>query len=142
LRYPQYERSWPNIHGKSRRRRLRRELEVIGGAIEAARILGEALATDQLGPDRDHQRAPRALTSLLTLVERQLRDVCRRRLRSIESRRAAPPEETPAETPGGRLAQRTFDDRIRAQIAMRQRAGGTAWPGARTSTSTDLYIYR
>src|SRR6188768_3789988 len=55
----------------SRRRRiyLRRELHVIRGAVEAARILGEAVATDQLGPERDHRRAPRAITSLLTLVD-------------------------------------------------------------------------
>jgi hypothetical protein len=99
--------------------RLRRELEVIGGAVEAARILGEALATDQLGPDRDHRRAPRAITSLLTLVERRLSDVCRRGLRPVETGSAAPGEEAAAETPGGRRG--SFDEQILARIAMRQR---------------------
>lgn len=103
-------------------RRLHRELEVIGGAVEAARILGEALATDQLGPDRDHRRAPRAITSLLTLVERRLRDVCRRGLRPAESRSAAPGEAAAAEPPVGRPARGSFDEQILARIAMRQRA--------------------
>src|SRR5690606_17407505 len=63
----------------ARRKRLylRRELHVIRGAVEAARILAEAVATDQLGPARDHHRAPRALTSLLSLVEARLRGLHR-----------------------------------------------------------------
>jgi hypothetical protein len=109
-----------------KRSRLRRELEVIGGAVEAARILGEALATGQLAPDRDHRRAPRALTSLLTLVERQLRDVCRRGLRPVGSRSATLDEEAAVAMPPGRPARGSFDEQILTQIAMRQRAGNAA----------------
>ena len=50
---------------------------MIDGAVEAARILGEAVATSQLGPEADHHRAPRALTSLLSLVGERLRDLRR-----------------------------------------------------------------
>lgn len=102
--------------------RLRRELEVISGAVEAARILGEALATDQLGPDRDHRRAPRALTSLLTLVERRLSDVCRRGLRPADSRSAALDQEAAVAMPAGRSARGSFDEQILARLAMRQRS--------------------
>ena len=75
---------------RRRRRHLRRELHEIHGAVEAARILCEAVATDQLGPARDHRRAPRAITSLLVLVGDRLQA-----LRRMARSRRAPPEALP-----------------------------------------------
>jgi hypothetical protein len=75
---------------KRRRRYLRRELHNIQGAVEAARILSEAVATDQLGPERDCRRAPRAITSLLVLVSERLQN-----LRRMARPRSAPPEAIP-----------------------------------------------
>jgi regulator of protease activity HflC (stomatin/prohibitin superfamily) len=73
----------------TRRRRLylRRELHQIQGALEAARILSEAVATDQLGPERDYHRAPRAITSVLVLVGERVH-----RLRRAARRSSSPPE--------------------------------------------------
>jgi hypothetical protein len=88
---------------------------VIHGAVEAARILGEALATDQLGPDRDHRRAPRAITSLLTLVGQRLESLQRAarrggRVRRLDPRRAADRE------------RMSPDERVLAMCAGRSRA--------------------
>ena len=97
------------------RLRLRRELDLIRGAVEAARILGEALATDQLGPDEDHRRAPRAITSLLALVGERL-DVLRRAARrggEVRHRKTCPAVRGAWMSPG---------ERVLARIAMRQRA--------------------
>ena len=69
------------------RRYLRRELHKIQGALEAARILSDAVATDQLGPDRDHRRAPRAIASLLVLVGERVH-----RLRRAARRSSGPLE--------------------------------------------------
>lgn len=101
------------------RRRLCRELDVIRGAVEAARILGEAVATSQLGPERDHHRAPRAIIAVLSLVEVRLRKVRRevrvgRGARPHEAQRAAP---TAA---AGRLA----DGRVLEFYATRLGAAG------------------
>ena len=106
----------------SRRRalRLRRELDVIHGAVEAARILGEALATDQLGPARDHRRAPGALTSLLTLVGERLRV-----LRRMARRGGRDPRHHHARRAIG-WGQLSPDERVLALCAMRQHAGGAA----------------
>ncbi len=133
-------------HLSSRRRvRLRRELETIRGAVEAARILGEAVATSQLGPERDHQRAPRALTCLLTLVDDRLREVRRaaRKLdaegrprhgheqRDLELRHAGAQlggEPRPAREPvggDGGVRRMSADERVLVMLAMRQR-GNTA----------------
>ena len=71
---------------RRRRLSLRRELRTIHGAVEAARILSEAVATNQLGPERDHRRAPRAITSLLVLVGERLQA-----LRRMARPRSAPP---------------------------------------------------
>jgi regulator of protease activity HflC (stomatin/prohibitin superfamily) len=81
----------------TRRQRLylRRELHKIRGAVEAARILSEAVATDQLGPDRDHRCAPRAIASVLTLVDERLQ-----RLRRA-ARRPGASQERPAEEVDG-----------------------------------------
>jgi hypothetical protein len=104
-----------------RRLHLRRELDVIRGAVEAARILGEAIATSQLGPEADHRRAPRALTSLLSLVSARLR-VLRR-----AARRGRPllpfPLRAPTAAPPPRLSS---DERMLALCALRQsrHAGG------------------
>ncbi len=139
-----------------RRLRLRRELETIRGAVEAARILGEAVATSQLGPERDHRRAPRALTCLLSLVEDRLREV-RRAARKLggeprhiaehlggEPRRIAEhlggePESRYAREPEPRhvreqrgstdnFRRMSANERVLATVAMRQR-------GSRGSTS-------
>lgn len=79
----------------TRRRRLylRRELHKIRGAVEAARILSEAVATDQLGPDRDHRRAPRAIASLLVLVDERLQRL-RRAARRPSASQERPPEKS------------------------------------------------
>ena len=100
----------------SRRRRLylRRELREIYGAVEAARILAEAVATDQLGPELDHRRAPRALTSMLSLVGERLQVL----------RRAAGRRDDPWRR-GHRVAPQRgtlTDERLLALCAMRQRA--------------------
>jgi hypothetical protein len=110
----------PLSRRRRRRRHLRRELYVIRGAVEAARILGEALATDQLGPEHDHRSAPRAITSLLSLVSERLRTLQRAARRGggggeprrLHVHRAAGWE---------RLSP---DERVLAICAMRQRAGG------------------
>ncbi len=89
---------------------------MIHGAVEAARILGEALATDQLGPDRDHRRAPRAITSLLTLVEERLSAL----------RRAARHSRAPQHCNERRAAGwegMSPDERLLAMRATQQRAG-------------------
>jgi hypothetical protein len=100
---------------RRRRRYLRRELHVIHGAIEAARILGEALATDQLGPDEDHRRAPRAITSLLTLVGERL-NVLRR-----AARRGGDPRHRDLRRAPG-WERMSPGERVLAMVAMRQRA--------------------
>jgi hypothetical protein len=106
------------VQPRSRRRRLflRRELHKIHGAVEAARILSEAVATDQLGPERDHRRAPRAITSLLELVGERLQV-----LRRAARRRSAPTEERPqnAGDPPGSPA----DERMLSMYARQRRAG-------------------
>jgi hypothetical protein len=79
-----------NPLSRRRRRYLRRELHKLHGAVEAARILSEAVATDQLGPERDHRRAPRAITSLLALVGERLQA-----LRRMARPRSTPPEARP-----------------------------------------------
>ncbi len=135
-------------HLSARRRlRLRRELQTIRGAVEAARILGEAVATDQLGPERDHRRAPRALTCLLSLVDDRLREVRRavrkggvglgpRHFGEIEPRRSGdieprhPVEVEPRRVREPRLgdgdawSRMSPDERVLALCALRQRAGG------------------
>lgn len=102
------------VKHRSRRKRLRlrRELHLISGAVEAARILGEAVATDQLGPDRDHRRAPRAITSLLTLVEERLRVLRRAAGRGGDTRRSEVPEQA---SPG---------EQVPAMYVMRPRTPG------------------
>ena len=100
-----------------RRRYLRRELHTIHGAVEAARILSEAVATDQLGPERDHRRAPRAITSLLVLVGERLQ-VLRR-----AARRRSPPSKALAQDAGG-SPWGSPDERVLAMCAQQQRAGG------------------
>ena len=109
------------VNHRSRRRRLylRRELHVIHGAVEAARILGEALATDQLGPDEDHRRAPRAITSLLALVGERL-DILRR-----AARRSSDPRHRDARPASG-WERMSPGERVLARVAMRQRAAGVA----------------
>ena len=101
----------------SRRRRLylRRELHVIHGAVDAARILGEALATDQLGPDDDHRRAPRALTSLLTLVGERLNALRR------AARHGGDPRHRDMRRSAG-WERMSPAERVLAMVAMRQRA--------------------
>ena len=107
-------------HLSARRRlRLRRELELIRGAVEAARILGEAVATSQLGPERDHRRAPRALTSLLSLVEARLRELRRAVRGGGEPRTLRDPRRSAAG-----WARLSPDERMLALCAMRQRGGG------------------
>jgi hypothetical protein len=127
-------------HPSARRRlRLRRELEVLRGAVEAARILGEAVATSQLGPELDHRQAPRALTSLLSLVGTRLSDLrraVRRRRPPLRLRApaaaapplrtrgaAAPPPLSPSAAAPPRLSP---DERVLALCALRQRAAGAA----------------
>jgi hypothetical protein len=133
-----------------RRRHLRRELETIRGAVEAARILGEAVATSQLGPERDHRRAPRALTHLLALVDDRLREVRRaaRKLgaadrhigeplggehRHISEQVGAEPRRRPDPEPqhareqrggGDNFRRMSPDERVLALVAMQQRRGG------------------
>ncbi len=129
-------------HLSSRRRlRLRRELETIRGAVEAARILGGAVATSQLGPERDHRRAPRALTCLLTLVDDRLREVRRaarkldaegeprhvREQRDLELRHAGAqlggeprPDREPVGGDGG-VRRLSADEWALVMLAMRQR---------------------
>ncbi len=104
-----------------RRLRLRRELAVIRGAVEAARILGEAIATSQLGPELDHHQAPRALTSLLSLVGDRLGSLRRaaRRRRPLRHPRARPA----ATAAPPRLSP---DERLLALCALRQRSAGSA----------------
>jgi hypothetical protein len=138
-------------HLSARRRlRLRRELETIRGAVEAARILGEAVATSQLGPERDHRRAPRALNCLLALVDDRLRDVRRadRKLdaatlpigeqfghgtRHIGEQVGAEPRRSPEPEPqhareqrgdGDHFRRMTPDERVLAFAAMQQRRVG------------------
>lgn len=89
---------------------------MIHGAVEAARILGEAPATDQLGPDLDHRRAPRAITSLLTLVGERLQDLRRANRRSRHDAEHPPAHDAAGWDP------RTPDERVLALCAMRQRA--------------------
>jgi hypothetical protein len=98
---------------------LRRELHKIHGAIEAARILSEAVATDQLGPARDLRRAPRAIASLLALVGERLQV-----LRRAARRRGAPQEEPAAEAGGP--GPRSSDEQVLEIYARQQRAGGPA----------------
>ena len=104
---------------RRRRRYLRRELHKIHGAVEAGRILIEAVATGQLGPERDHRRAPRAIASLLMLVGERLQ-----MLRRAARRRGAP-QERHAEGAGG-PGPRSLDERLLEICAWRQRAGGPA----------------
>jgi hypothetical protein len=112
-------------HLSARRRlRLRRELELIRGAVEAARILGEAVATSQLGPERDHRRAPRALTSLLALVETRLRDVHRAVRGGRDPRRHRTRR-------GAGWAGLSPDERMLALCAMRQRSPSSSGRPAR-----------
>jgi hypothetical protein len=106
-----------NHSSRRRRLRLRRELHLISGAVEAARILGEAVATDQLGPERDHRRAPRAITSLLTLVEARLRVLRRTAWRGGDPEGPEVPEAAGPEP-------LSSDERVLAVCAMRQRASG------------------
>jgi hypothetical protein len=108
---------------RRRRLNLRRELHKIHGAVEAARILSEAVATGQLGPERDHRRAPRAIASLLVLVGERLQ-VLRR-----AARPRGAPQEGPAEGAGG-PGPRSADERVLKICARQQRAGGLA-PGGR-----------
>jgi hypothetical protein len=75
---------------RRKRRYLRRELHKIHGAVEAARILSEAVTTNQIGLERDHRRAPRAITSLLALVGERLQA-----LRRMARPRNASPEALP-----------------------------------------------
>jgi len=53
------------------------ELAEIVDALEAARVLGEAVATCQLGTDYDREHAPRSLVAMLSLTWVRLRDVLR-----------------------------------------------------------------
>lgn len=53
------------------------EIGEIADTIEAARVLSEAIETNQLGSDYDRRRAPRALTAVLALAWARLRDVTR-----------------------------------------------------------------
>jgi hypothetical protein len=101
----------------SRRRRLylRRELHMIHGAVEAARILAEAVATDQLGPELDHRRAPRAITSMLSLVGGRLQV-----LRRAAQRGGRDPWRRAHR--GATRSRLLTDERMLALCAMRQRA--------------------
>jgi hypothetical protein len=100
-------------------RRLRRELETIRGAVEAARILSEAVATAQLGPERDHRRAPRAISCLLALVDQRLGEVRR------AVRRGGAIRGVRAQDIAGR-SRMSPDERVLALCAMRQRRAGGA----------------
>lgn len=62
---------------KRRRVALSYELSEISDAIEAARLLGDAVCTHQLGTEHDRRTAPRALTAVLNLVGARLKDVAR-----------------------------------------------------------------
>ena len=110
----------------TRRRRLylRRELHKVHGAVEAARMLSEAVATDQLGPDHDHRSAPRAIASLLLLVGERLQY-----LRRSARHRSDPPEALAqvASSPPEELTQATgdppaasSDERVLAMCAQQQ----------------------
>ncbi len=119
-------------HLSARRRlRLRRELETIRGAVEAARILGEAVATSQLGPERDHRRAPRALTCLLSLVDDRLREV-RRAARKVGGEpqrigeqhvREPEPRRVHEQRGSDDFRRMSPDERVLAGVATRQRVG-------------------
>lgn len=62
---------------KRRRWALSYELSEIADAIDAARMLGEAVSTNQLGSDYDQRHAPRALTAVLSLAWARVRDLNR-----------------------------------------------------------------
>ena len=96
---------------------------MLHGAVEAARILGEAIATSQLGPEADHRRAPRALTSLLSLVGARLRTLHR----AARRRRPARPLPAPVAAAAPALS---VDEQVLAFCALRQRASGCAPPRA------------
>ena len=53
------------------------ELAEIADALDAARIISDAIATNQLGLEQDRVRAPRALTAMLSITWARLRDVNR-----------------------------------------------------------------
>lgn len=53
------------------------ELGELADALEAARMLSEAIVTEQLGPDHDRRHAPRALTAMLSITWARLRDLTR-----------------------------------------------------------------
>jgi hypothetical protein len=133
----------PNWRGQLH---LRRELAEIRSAIDAARILGEAVATSQLGPERDHRQAPRALTSLLSLIGKRLRELQRavgKAEAGVEPSRAEPPraespraEPSRAEppraeplcaTPRPRCEQLTPDERLLLLVYARQQRARGAW---------------
>lgn len=62
---------------KQRRVAMSYELLEIADAIEAARMLGDAISTTQLGSEHDQRNAPRALTAVLNIVGARLKDVTR-----------------------------------------------------------------
>lgn len=53
------------------------ELGELADTLEAARMLSEAIVTEQLGPDHDRRQAPRALTAMLSITWARLRDLTR-----------------------------------------------------------------
>ncbi|HWO18323.1 MAG TPA: hypothetical protein VNO30_06090 [Kofleriaceae bacterium] len=118
---------------------LRRELTELRSALDAARILAEAVATSQLGPERDHRQAPRALTSMLSLIGKRLRELHRAVAKteaSAEPPHAEPsprvePPPRPRAQPSSprRCAQFTPDERLLLLVyARQQRARGARRP--------------